>query len=96
MGMAPMPSLAQQDRAVAMANRLLNGGRLREEEESSSEDENVNPQPRAQHQPRLQSQDPVAPALGMLTSESIKWGMLLSDYPSITMFPRHRLSFLHI
>ena len=96
MGMTPMRPLAQQDRAVAMANRLLNGGRLREEEESSSEDENVNPQPRAQHQPRLQSQDPVAPALGMLTSESIKWGMLLSDYPSITMFPRHRLSFLHI
>ena len=55
MGMAPMPSLAQQDRAVAMANHLLNGGRLREEEESSSEDENVNPQPRTQHQPRLQS-----------------------------------------
>ncbi|KAF8805111.1 hypothetical protein BYT27DRAFT_7105037 [Phlegmacium glaucopus] len=62
MRMAPTPPPTQQDRAVAVANYLLDGGQLREEEESSADDENIDPQLRIQPQPQLQNQVAVAPA----------------------------------
>ena len=65
LNMAPIPPPTQQDYAVAVLNHALDGGRLREEEESSNEDENIDPQLRPQSQPQVA----VAPTPG----KSIFW-----------------------
>ena len=68
MGMAPTPPPTPQDRAVAMANYLLDGGQHREEEEeSSSEDENIDPQLRTPAQTQVQHQVAAVPAPGRCT-----------------------------
>ena len=63
LGMAPMPAPTPQERAVAIANCLLDGGHIRkEEEESADEEANIDPRLRAQAQGQVPALAQAAPA----------------------------------